>query len=258
MKIILTSDNHYGYTHSTDSILRRFYTGLNTEAKKEGINIVVHVGDWAITKQKQIKSHFKLIRECCPDLIILGVLGNHDFWTRDYEGSNFFNPHISYEDLVKQQKTWAQEFNITMLDAESFVYEDVIFCGFDGWYGHYNPPTNDRANMYFSTKDKREPFETLHKKAAKDFEKILDIDTTNYSKSILLTHFPWFTENQLYKDFCANKQMEPFIIDKFDIALVGHSHKLVQGQIFSNGNKKCLAYNAGSDYNKPRYQIIEV
>lgn len=257
MKILSTTDNHYGFTHKTHNILEKFYTDLYQLGKKEGINVLVNAGDWAITKQKQLKNHFELIRKCCPDFIIIGVLGNHDFWTRDHNGSSPYNPVLTYEELVKHQKTWAEKFDIRLLDADWVAIEDVIFCGFDGWYGHYNPPTNDRSQMFFKSNDP-EPFKTLHKKATTDFEKILDVDINEYRKSVLLTHFPWFTENQLYKDFCANSQMEPFILEKFDIAIVGHSHQRVDGQLFKNNDNECLVYNAGSDYNQPKYQIIEI
>jgi len=76
MKILYTSDLHYGFNDKTRDILIEFFK----KVKDESPDIIILAGDIISHEQRQFPKILKLIRESNPDIPILAVRGNHDFW----------------------------------------------------------------------------------------------------------------------------------------------------------------------------------
>lgn len=154
-------------------------------------------------------------------------------------------------------KEWFKEHNVHHLEEGPHVVDDVIVCGFDGWYNRADPPTNDSDRMIGNIEGC--PAMVYHSsRAYKELCRVLDTDTDSYRKSICVSHFPPFggdrkglTERDM--SYSANpRYLEP-ITEKFDVFCVGHSHMHVDR--IENG---CRLLNAGSDYNSPRFVIFDV
>ncbi len=244
-----TTDLHKGFNQKTHLILEKFYAELRSKMDEEGSKLLVIPGDHIINKQdqlpkmmRQLRNHFGL------EFTIIVVCGNHDYWNNDFYGSR-----TTLQQVFKEHDKIFQEHGIIYLNGSSCVVEDVIFCGFDGWYGNADPETNDMYHLPKFT-DGIPTMRFMSNKAYKDLEKVLNINTKPYRASVCVTHFPPFREgpNEYYNQFCANFTYLNFIAKKFDLLITGHNH--IHGiHEFECDGHKCLAINAGSDYNKPKW-----
>lgn len=249
MKVLKTTDTHAGLDQKTDRIHYKFIKSIAQSIKKNDIKLLFHPGDWISNKQSEFERTLEMFSNSIS-IPIITTRGNHDFWDKEDKFS-------SLSRMNEYHKMIFQKYNIIHLDGLAYRYEDIIICGFDGWYGSDNPPTND--DMYLNKFDSGTRAMTyLSNKAYKDFEKILSVETSNYRKSLCITHFPMFSQNPIYLDMCANQNYLPHLIEKFDIALIGHSHQKSNPLVLSSGSDSCKFYNAGSDYNNPKYIIIDI
>jgi hypothetical protein len=186
------------------------------------------------------------------------VRGNHDFWdyAKNY-GYTSSGRKLLWGEMQQQHKKWFKELNVHHLEEGPYVVDDVIVCGFDGWYGQGNPPTNDEAMIVGNIEGC--PAMVYHSsRAYKELCRVLDTDTDSYAKAICVSHFPPFggdkkglSERDL--SFSANPRYFDPITEKFDVFCVGHSHMRVD-RIDNN----CRLLNAGSDYNLPKFVIFDV
>lgn len=233
MKILLLSDLHYGFNENTPKVLKKFLQLINTLA----FDVVVITGDLISHKQSQMDQVCHLLRSFIDSTIpILVVKGNHDYWN---------SPKLELQQMFMMHGNIFKTYNITHLQGESFVRDNVIIVGFDGWYGTQFPLTNDREWMLDET------FKTLMDIADFEMQRILEINKSN-KKLIAVTHFG------LWEDvyYSGNHKFGEFLENKADVVLYGHTHKEV---IFAGTyNPNCIVYNCGSDYNLPRYKIVEV
>lgn len=238
MKIILTSDLHFGLDHRTGNKHARFWSKVAAEDP----DVLCIAGDIASHKQDQVEKCFKHIRRWLPTVPIFVVWGNHDFWGT---GKNF-------PDLVRDRMKFNQGERIRHLNGD-FVdivvkNKKVRLCGFDGWYADPNPPTNDKIRIPGG----EESFQILKDKAKVDYEKVMRIDTKSVEYALCMTHFPPFAERE-YHSLCANQYYFQPLTEKFDYLFVGHSHQ--DNDFVVNG---CRVLNAGSDYNKPKYKVVKL
>lgn len=233
MKCLLTSDSHRGFDKNTHKIHEKFLIKIAEEKP----DVVIHAGDWASNQQKQLEATFKQWRGALPNIPIICVFGNHDYWCH--------KERFSYQTMQDFHKKILKDFDIHHL-GHSGPYEtpDVIFAGYDGWYSHVNPPTNDAINV-----PKDLTHDIMSKKAHQDILNILDL--TSEKTIVGISHFPPFTENYLYLPYCANPLYMDPITEKCDVFCVGHSHKACD---FIKND--CRVLNAGSDYNKPAYIVF--
>ena len=260
VKFLLTSDTHYGFNHKTHQRHETFLEGVQLAIKEEGVNCVVHAGDWSVNKQDQFYRTMKMFRKYIPlDIPIVCVRGNHDFWdyAKDY-GYTSSGRKMHWGEMQQAHNKWFEEFNIHHLESGPFIVEDVIVCGFDGWYGQANPPTNDESQMIGNIEGC--PTMVYHSsRAYKELMRVLDTDTDAYAKAVCVSHFPPFGGD--YKNghdpkdlrYSANPRYLDPITEKFDVFCMGHSHGHVD-RIDNN----CRLLNAGSDYNLPKYLIFDV
>jgi predicted phosphodiesterase len=264
MKLAITTDTHYGFDARTHKIHEKFLAKVKETCDLEKVDALIHSGDWIANNQHQLPRTWKMFRKFLGDLPILTVLGNHDFWQQEVWNSkkSFYKKDkiTNIPDMVEQHYEWASENKIHLLQGNPYIKDDVAFYGFNGWYNHPNPPTNDAINMckmyetaptglYFSYQ------------ANKELEKILiDVDQHTIKKKVCVTHFPPYSKNPNYEIYCANTSYLDFISEKFDLLIVGHSHQTEDW--ISNS---CRVVNAGTNfdkfsggYNKPNFLIIDI
>lgn len=250
IKFVLTTDTHYGNAQKTHRWHEKFLVELAKEIKEKDIKVLIHTGDWTSDSQNQFRRTLKMFRRHI-DIPIVCVRGNHDLWQR----KPFRYPsRWQYGEMMRHHKEWFKEFNIHHLEDNPFIIDDVIVCGFDGWYYHANPPTNDLEQIHINDVEGCPIMPYLTNKAHKDLDKILMGDYSAYRKKIMVTHHAPFTEDPMYVQFCANfKYLEP-IKERFDVLCVGHSH-----QYRNDVEDGCLILNAGAKYNAlPQKIIFEV
>jgi len=253
IRLAKTSDVHAGHTAKTVRIHERFFGEMAEEwAKAGGPDALILAGDLVSHKQASLRTLFRTIRQAMPLIPVIVCFGNHDWWDEgEYMGGSKKRKY-SYQELVKMHDDALGEFKIHYVGNGPYVIGDVAIVGFDGWYWHPDPPTNDKAWMAYQWEG-MDPFAFMIKKATLEFDALMQMDTDPYRAVVGVTHFPPFTDHYKYSIYCANSNLLPFMTEKWDALCVGHSHKACDW--VENG---CRVINAGSDYDKPKYVIFEV
>ncbi len=82
-------------------------------------DVVVLAGD--IGDVDSLPFFFARLREAAPEIPVLYVLGNHDRYGFTYSGS------------VDAHRRIAESFAVTLLENESIIIDDVLFCGTTLW-----------------------------------------------------------------------------------------------------------------------------
>ncbi len=260
MKLLLTSDTHYGFSHNTHKIHEKFFQQLNQEIVHNDIKAVIHSGDWSSNKQDQFQRTLAMFRNRLgPDIPIVAVRGNHELW--DYRKDKFdhntgmMKPQgkISWETMDRLHQEWFQKENIHHLESQGkFVIDDVVIMGFDGWYYHVNAPTND-GGMIISHVGGDTSMTYHSHRAYKALNRVLAEDTSQYRKAICVTHHTLWVDDQRYAAYIGNPSFLPHIKEKFDVLCTGHSHR------YRNDiEDETLILNCGSGYDKPKYIVFEV
>jgi hypothetical protein len=259
-KIILYSDWHLGITKDK-TIVRAF-----NEIKEHKPDLVVNAGDnnggWYGAKA----THTILMRhrEVMPDVPTVAVLGNHEHWVRgrkarfngDVFGRSYGRPsfeswRLNYQDIIKTM----QKFSVHFLDLDgpwrSPEHPGIAVVGHTMWYEKADPPTNDLLHMPYHVDGDTHAYmrRNAYREVLDSLDKLTDQDTTR----IFVSHFPVidasgdteFAEYSSSKVFGENLK-ETFGISKF---LCGHAHQRHEGP---------LRFEAGSQYGKPRFLILEI
>lgn len=243
MRLLLTSDTHFGHDGNTQAK----HIKLLKKISEEKPDVVVHAGDWASNRQNQFYRTLEMFRESlnCP---IVAVRGNHDFW-QTRERFQFFH-ETDY--LFEHHDIWFKRFKIHHVSYGPLVIDGWTIAGFDGWYGYLNPPTNDFKFLPVYTHSMT-TMEWFNRKAHNDLNELLETLDNSKSKKICVTHFPPFTDDQRYLHFCANQNYLEVLSDRFELLLVGHSHKACDW-VF----RDMRIVNSGSDYNDPKYKVLDL
>lgn len=264
MRIALTTDTHFGISNSTQKIHKKFLSGL----QKESFDILIHTGDIASHKQSQLKKSLSMFREYLPEVPILVVLGNHDLWDRDSWCPN--NPRyakkISYRTMKTIQREWFKELGIHYLQDSPYIYkEEVVIYGYDGWYKKIPPPSNDKNFMPPYVEDI--PIDVyLNARSHKSLENILK-EAENIKENSPNCKLVCATHHSLvgYRGGIPGMDGDPrhldFLSEYFDLVLFGHSHQeldTVHEYVDNGRSYSCRVVNAGSDYNSPKYKILEI
>lgn len=253
MKLALTSDLHYGFSPKTDAKLRKFLSRLKISIEEQDIKALLIAGDSISSKQKQFKRVFEVIREYV-NIPVLMIKGNHSFWQAP--DPKFRQVFRNLEPMVKWQAGILKANDIHHLENSPVVLDDVLICGFDGWYAAANPDTNDWKYVPPFVQGAPVTMQYLSNKAWKDFEKCLELDTFKYRKSIIVTHHNlcsigghWSGQD----DMGGNVKFFEEIKGKFDVLCYGHTHRFLD-----EIKEGVRVLNCGSDYNSPRVLIFEI
>jgi hypothetical protein len=184
----------------------------------------------------------------------------------------YISPKNPYE-VYLQNMEILKKFDIVYLFDGMELQEEkktLLIQGFDGWY---------RDDVYTNDKNYIPGFQTLgmewlQKRSHFQFGEVIQSLKEAKDKgniTMLVTHFGFIAEDaendwksrsaqgpfgklQEPQYFGANLKYEDYL-DKVDYMLYGHSHSAFAGTA-KNGTTKVL--NVGSDYELPKYQILEV
>jgi len=250
MKVLLTSDTHYGLNGKTHSKHSKFWKKIQKEIETQDIKVLIWAGDVAVNKQRQFKRSIEQAREHV-DIPILLVRGNHDFWDvldrKDEQAG-----HRGFHRLEYLHQHLFKKYDIHHLERGPKVIDNVLFCGWDGWYGDADPPTNDAYNMFQDVQGC--PMHVfMSNRAWQQFDEILAIDLTPYRASVAVTHHNPYVNDKKWEKCCANPKFYDIVKERFDYFCCGHNH-----QRKDNVEDSCRVLNSGSDYNDPKYLIFEV
>jgi predicted phosphodiesterase len=228
MKIIATSDLHYGYSEKTYEILDNFYNKIN----EKNPDYIIIAGDIISHNQDQWDPALEQLREYFG-VPILVVLGNHDFWN---------SPKKSIWETKKYIFEKFEQHDITYLPTNPIEEDTFNIYGFDGWYNK-NPPSNDLNFMY----EKTEGINTHEYMKYEAEQQLKNIPGKKYIKNhIVVTHFE-MNNSPMAGDKRWLEELEP----KTDTLIVGHSHKI--NETFFRTMK---IINPGSDYDDPIFYQV--
>jgi predicted phosphodiesterase len=259
MKILLTSDTHYGHTvNRTARLLNKFVKKIGAEKP----DIVLHAGDWGSTKQKEVESCLKLFRrELGEETPIVGTLGNHDAWTNSSK-----EHYATLKEVEHNLQELFAEYHI--LDGYK-LSDNIEIFSYNSWYKGNNPPSNDHKFipplrvLTFEAKWFGDYIRDMHqylieKSYVNCFEVCGKIATSKAKHKIVVTHFEPvgnYRDDPFYDGMKGSiAEHEQLIEAGATILCYGHSHRVGD---YTN-DKGVRIVNCGSDYNFPEYKIIEL
>lgn len=245
-KIAITTDTHAGISKNTNRIHKDFLLRLKSEMIKEDCRILIHSGDWGTNSPDQVVESMRLFANSIPsNAKILTVFGNHDVWSQSVTKQTPKEIKDLYISVM-------QELGIVYLQREDYIKDGLIICGYDGWYGQ-DPATNDKKNISDMCEGQYS-FSYLRQESNEKFEDLINRDFSKFDKKVLVTHMSSYVKTYNDIQYSANPRMFPMIDDKgFDAMIVGHSHREQDETI---GSTRII--NVGSDYDVPKFKIVEI
>lgn len=236
MKIVLTSDTHYGFTESTNAILAEMWAHIKDEAP----DVIIHAGDWASTEHRQYIGALEQFRSFFPNTPLVSATGNHDVWCGEESFSTIDDLYAAIQEAQKR-------FDV----LTEYATDKVAIKAFNNWYRTTNPPSNDAAWMPGG----RFSHHWLKSRADENFEHVVSYLSQQIDKTrIVVAHFTPFNYRYGYTAMCgALAPIDNLIEMGVDCLCLGHSH-LYQNEIV----KQCRVLNAGSDYDDPKYVVFNV
>ncbi len=251
MKIVYTSDLHKGYNERTHKLHTKFYQQV--AAEKPDLYLII--GDLGAARFEHFESALAMAREYLDCEIVI-TRGNHDLWDKVYTIGDIYN--------------WSPplyaKYNIIDINVNKiFRKENLVLLGWQGWYGVSELDSNDMNFVRLNRGDNCLTFNDCHRflqhAAHCDFDKmLLMLDEVqkerDKSKIAVMSHMPIFVHNPSDEeniDRDGPHSYWQFLVGKTDYFLYGHTHQFCNRVV---DGIHCL--NSGSDYNKPKYAILEL
>lgn len=259
IKCIHLTDTHYGNSPNTHRVHEKFLSNVARIIEEQKVDVLIHSGDWTSNKQDQFERTLAMHRKYIS-IPIVAVRGNHDLWDYHKDGYDKWGlekpgKRMSWPDMDKQHEEWFAKNDIIHLENKDFVKDGVIITGFDGWYGYPAQAdlyTNDK-NMISRNVFGGDSMEFHSDRARKGFNKVMDLDITDYRAAICVTHFPTFVDHPKWLCHSGDRDYYKPLTAKFDALCMGHSHQIVEQEVDG-----CKLYNPGADYDVPRFLIFDI
>ena len=253
MRISLTSDLHLGIS-SARSIEQKLQL-----MKKEEPDIIVNAGDNCGTDIGHIATETlaPLFRKYFPTQPIFWTNGNHDYWHKSRELHTFQeNLERINAALITEKINLIDTTGPITLDYKNMSGEPIHVIGVSGWYATPRPRTND---INFLPKNIEGDTHHYLLKMSEDrlFKQMDELDKV-YKEGdsvIFMSHFPVINTGDDYKgafeEFSWSESIGKIVQEKYKCKhfLNGHAHQRHAGP---------LRYEAGSDYYRPNFIVIEV
>jgi predicted phosphodiesterase len=251
MKIVYTSDLHYGFSKETQGIHKTFYANV----AKEKPDLYMIIGDIGSDQYKHFETALRMAKEylTCPIVI---TRGNHDLWDNIND--------LNY--IFTNGKSFMDKLGVTDINEQvSMDIGPAILLGWEGWYGVDELCTNDINWIRLNKGDTCGVFDNCHrflqKRGYDNFGKmLLELDAVQNKrpdkKIIVMSHMPIFNHNPSDPDDIGHDGPHSywqFIKGKTDYFMYGHTHQFCDR--FEDG---IHVLNSGSNYNKPRYAKLEL
>jgi len=257
LRVALFSDWHIGLTKEKSIKIKL------AEMEAANPDLLINCGDncGGSDGSRSTYTITKFVREVFPDLPFLSCLGNHDYWKsagKVFTGEKHFVRHKkpsallfneNYREILKTFKT----FNVHFLNEDGLfrlqTHPGIVFMGHTLWYREDLPKSN---NFNFMPKDiEGGTSQYLLQKGYAEVYKQLAQLTENDTTRVFCSHFPIIEhvteEDRLYGgDLEFGKDLQGKY--KINYFLNGHAHQRMEGP---------LRYEAGSDYGKPNFIILE-
>ena len=234
MKICVSSDLHHGFDNNTYRIHQKFFTKMAFEE----FDVLILAGDLCSHQQRNLGSLFRMIREHLPDKKILAVRGNHDLWNREAKMT-----------LSRKIMNWKEECNthsIVDLNSITVEVEGIKIYGWHNWYGtpRHRRGTNDEYHLTI------EEEQLVHSADMFGFQAIPLIT------DVLVSYMPIVSDGPTYDLWAGSIFQWAWLKDKGllpRLYIHGHTHK--ERDEIRDGARVVMC---GSDYNQPKYKIIEI
>lgn len=243
MRILLTSDTHIGGSLTSPSTLKKMFRSW----RDEQFDVVVHAGDYCggYNGARSINTTCAMMREV-TDKPIISVMGNHDFWCDKRPSLLSFNRN--YDKAVASFK----KHNVHFLDEDGpYVHGDVVILGCTGWYSNNKPNTNDLCWMPQYIEGDTHFY--MARRAHKIIDDQLQSVDLHDKKPIFVSHFPiYHTDTRpLNPQFDGPRTIGDTLSQHHGckVFINGHAHRRHEGPDI---------YEAGSDYGKPKYLLIDL
>lgn len=234
MKIGILNDTHLGLT--TDGQLKVCFREL---AKQHAPDMIVHAGDYcgATHGHRALRLTCEMMRDIFPEIPIISVIGNHDFWCGK-------NPSLhDFTDNYEKVKEAFKNNRIHFLDEDGiFRIEDLTFFGCTGWY-HERRDSNDWNFIPKFIEGDTQAY--LNKRANDILHAQLGALTEKDTTRLFVSHFPvvdcfpWDWNPNIGEMLEKHYNVKRFIS--------GHSHGIQTGP---------RHYRSSSDYGKPAYFVF--
>ena len=239
MKILLTGDLHYGFSKKTRKILEEFFANISTL----DFDVLIINGDLVSCRQRDLSQCFELIRYYLPSVPILYTFGNHDWW----DISNYKCQSMPFNKILDFHKKVMLKYDIIDLHNEPYRIDDIFIYGVDSWYGLDTPPTNDFKWLPFHIHGNDTFTELRNRFYHHMWWKHVPIDCT---KVVAVSHFHALTGHPMEM---SAEQFREFVAPA-NLILVGHDH--IPRDYCHYDNKRYV--NCGSDYDAPKYKVVEI
>ncbi len=240
MNVIQLSDLHFGFSHNTHKIIRKFFDRLPEH------DLIIICGDIASHKPKQFNSCLRFLRATTLAPILV-VLGNHDLWISPKKHRKI----STQEDLTLYHEDVMLKNGVTYLHDKEVIIDGIGFYGFDGWYGHPNPASSDAERMCTFNPHIHND---LYSRSYQAFNGSLERAEKHDGTRVLVTHHNMIVDSRSNRlDMSGDTAMLKPAQEVFDYILYGHTHVEEDSTV-----NNCRSLNCGSDYDKPRYKIIDI
>ena len=254
MRIVLLTDTHWGYSELGNIENVKLLEDINRYVPRPFT--VLHTGDAGSHERYQRQEYYHMLREAFSTEDVGIVLGNHDHWAWT-DKSKF-----RVKDLVSENAFFAKEAGINYLPNEPIEKDGVYICGFNGWYHDiYMTRENAIPHLGDPSDGRRWLSQHSYQEFGKRIKEVEDAKAQGL-RTVLCTHFGFVKKaaDTDYKaltngDYFGANPLWETMLDNVDYLFYGHSHVAFDDYAM-NGRTRVV--NAGSDYERPTYKVIEV
>ena len=265
MRIVITSDNHYGFSAKNDKKNMEMLEKI-AELKPD---VFINCGDEGSHAPMCIKQFWEKVRSLHGFLNTecFSTSSNHSKWSSPQE-----TMHVTVQGVMSEvEKIW-DEYNVKHPNGKVVQIDKTnIYIGsFDSWYQETNVPTNDwRMTPGLSGVNRLEQWAYLQKKSFDEFTSVTNTffnikDLNPKAITILYTHFGFLESEKERGDwknrsgstvyFGASTSFEEGL-DFVDYLYTGHAHQ-EYSVLAKNGYTKCAS--PGGDYEEPKYLVLDL
>lgn len=253
LRIAQINDTHEGITKP------KTIRHLLLKLKEEKFDLLLHCGDYCggIMGYKTVRSTVKLIREIFPDKPYVTVIGNHDYWCMNKGGQQYTSPASFFENYAKILQIFSQ-YKVWFLDQQGpYRQNDVVLVGHSGWYMNRQIMSESNDFLYLPIGINGDTQSYMLKRAMSGLYRNLDELTDEEKKKktlVFVSHMPVIktpTCDASFDIFGWSASLGEMLQRDYGIKYFfnGHAHQEHKGP---------LRWESGSDYFKPKYQIVEI
>lgn len=269
MKLLTLTDLHRGFSDRTANIHDKFFSRID----RSSFDAILLCGDNGTLKFDNIEGLFKCLRRHFPNILIMTVWGNHDYWEMLSRGDKMRKKRqIRLLEKMNQLEDVAKKYNIHALENNPKLVDDkYLFLGFNGWYHHAHNNTQDLQHIGAMTETGENTDNYLRNLADKAVNFIIDYPKENKTV-ISVTHFPCISQamtappdegltvtlDEDHSKWNGNPMHGDILLEFSDFIFFGHTHHpfdqvIGKSRVINVGN----GYTRNNNY-KMKYLIVDL